>query len=81
MIDQMPGNVGLRRELDSASALRVMADYRARLQLLEAQYGHAITILQEGIREIARFNCFAYAFGVWSERSIANWSTNVSPPS
>jgi len=67
MVDQMPGNEGLRRELDTASALRVMADYRARLQLLEAQYGHTIAILQEGNSEIARFNCFAFAFGVWSE--------------
>ncbi|MGC1359339.1 MAG: hypothetical protein WA851_26785 [Xanthobacteraceae bacterium] len=67
MIDQTPGNEDLRRELDTANLLRVMADYRAKLRLLEAQYGHTIAILQEGISEIARFNCFAYAFGVWSK--------------
>jgi hypothetical protein len=67
-VDQtMPGNEGLRRELDPASGLRARADYRARFQLLEAQYGHTIAILREGISEIARFNCFAYAFGVWDE--------------
>jgi hypothetical protein len=80
--DRMPGNEDLRRELDTASAFRVMADYRAWLQLLEAQYGHTITILQDGIGEIARFNLIVLptrsVFG--ASRSIANWSTNGSPP-
>jgi hypothetical protein len=78
----MLGNEGLRRELDTASGLRARADYRARLQLLEAQYGHTIAILQEDISEIARFNCFAYAFGVWNEPTcrqfVDEWQSSSS---
>ena len=58
---------GLRRELDEANALRVKAAYQIRLEELKARYAHTIAILQDGANEIERFNCFAYAFRVWSE--------------
>jgi hypothetical protein len=65
----MAGNKALRRELDDASALRAKSDYQVRLDELKARYGHTITVLQDGAGEIERFNCFAYALGVWSEPS------------
>lgn len=63
----MAGNETLRRELEDASSLRLKSDYRIRLEELRTQYGHTITVLQDGAHEIERFNCFAYAFGVSSE--------------
>jgi hypothetical protein len=58
---------GLRQELDEANLLRVKTDYQIRLEELKGRYGHTITILQDGADQIERFNCFAYALGVWNE--------------
>jgi len=45
--------------------MRVVREYRARLEQLRAQYSHSIRILDDGSGQMDRFNCFAYAFGVW----------------
>jgi hypothetical protein len=63
----MSGSEGLRRELDSASGLKVVAEYRTRLEKLRSKYGHKIATLEDGAAEIARFNCFAYALRVWDD--------------
>jgi hypothetical protein len=63
----MSGNERLRRELEDASGLRVVPEYRMRLETLRKKYGHAIAILDDGASEIARFNCFAYALRVWDD--------------
>jgi hypothetical protein len=63
----MPGIQALRRELDSASGIKVVSDYRARLKELQRKFGHTIAILDDGAGEIARFNCFAYALRVWDD--------------
>jgi hypothetical protein len=57
----------LRRKLDGASSLIVVAEYRARLKQLQAEYGHTISILDDGAPEMTRFNCFAYALRVWDD--------------
>jgi hypothetical protein len=57
-------NDELRRELEDASELKVVSEYRMRIETLRVKYGHTITILDDGTSEIARFNCFAYALGV-----------------
>jgi hypothetical protein len=61
----MPGNYDLRRALDDASAMRVAPEYRARLEQLRQRYHHNIRILDDGGGRLERFNCFAYAVGVW----------------
>lgn len=61
----MSGDAELRRSLDVASKLKVVSDYRAQLATLKAQYGHTISMLSVGSGWIHRFNCFAYALGVW----------------
>jgi hypothetical protein len=63
----MSGNDELRRELEDASGLLVVPEYRLRLETLRERYGHTITILDDGAPEIARFNCFAYALRVWND--------------
>jgi hypothetical protein len=76
----MEGKEALKRELDDASAIRLKSDYRIRLEELKARYGHTITVLEDGAHELERFNCFAYAFGVWSEpayrRLIDEWQSS-----
>jgi hypothetical protein len=61
----MRGDAALRRELDAASGLRVAEDYRANLAALKTKPGHAISVLPDGRDRMARFNCFAYALGIW----------------
>jgi hypothetical protein len=61
----MPGSKDLRRALDDASAMRVAPEYRARLEQLRQRYHHNIRILDDGAGRLERFNCFAYAVGVW----------------
>jgi hypothetical protein len=56
----------LRRELDAACKIRIPAEYQQRLDDLKARFDHSILVLPEGRGEIRRFNCFAYAFGVWN---------------
>jgi hypothetical protein len=63
--DNMPGDRGLRSELGDASTILVPTEYRARLGNLKERYGHAIRILPDGASQIRRFNCFAYALGIW----------------
>jgi hypothetical protein len=62
----MSGNPALRSELDAASKLRVSSEYRERLQALQSEFGHSISILADGHGRIGRFNCFAYALGLWN---------------
>jgi hypothetical protein len=61
----MSGNPALRRELDAASKLPVRSEYRERLHTLQSKFGHVISILPDGSERICRFNCFAYALGLW----------------
>jgi hypothetical protein len=65
----MPGNADLRRALDAACKLRVVSEYRDRIAALQTQYGHAISILQDGKERMERFNCFAYALGIWPHQT------------
>jgi hypothetical protein len=65
----MPGNADLRRALDAACKLRVVSEYRDRIAALQTQYGHAISISQDGKERIERFNCFAYALGIWQHQT------------
>jgi hypothetical protein len=59
------GDAELRRGLDVASKLRVSREYRDRLESLRRRFGHTVTILPDGLERICRFNCFAFALGVW----------------
>jgi hypothetical protein len=61
----VPGIAALRRELDAASKLREVSAYEAKLNALRDQFGHRIAILPDGRERMARFNCFAYALGLW----------------
>jgi hypothetical protein len=61
----MAGNRGLRSGLDEASAIIVPTEYCARLDYLKERYRHSIRILPDGAGQIRRFNCFAYALGIW----------------
>lgn len=47
--------------------MRAVPEYRSRLQQLEIQYGHKIAVLPDGEGQLERFNCFAYAFGIWAQ--------------
>jgi hypothetical protein len=66
MSGKSKGNPQLRRELDTASRMTVVNEYNAKLAALKVDPGHSITVLPDGRGRISRFNCFAYAFGVWS---------------
>jgi hypothetical protein len=59
------GNSQLRRELDVASEMKFVDQYNAKLAALKVDPGHSITVLPDDHGRISRFNCFAYAFGVW----------------
>jgi len=61
----MPGNAILRRELDEAIATKYPEVYRQSIERLRREYGHSIAILPDGKDRTSRFNCFAYALGVW----------------
>jgi hypothetical protein len=61
----MPGNPALRRKLDEAITTEYPEIYRENIERLRREYGHAITILPDGKGRTSRFNCFAYALGVW----------------
>jgi hypothetical protein len=61
----MPGIAALRHELDVASKLQEVSAYQAKLGVLRDRFGHRIAILLEGRERMARFNCFAYALGLW----------------
>jgi hypothetical protein len=63
----MTRNDSLRLELDAAGAMKVSAEYRARLALLKKKFQHTIVVLSDGPGRIKRFNCFAYAFGIWND--------------
>ena len=63
----MSGIAELRRELDAASGLRVKSEYRSQLEVLQQQFGHIVAILLVGLDRIDRFNCFAFALGVWNQ--------------
>jgi len=62
----MPGIAALRHELDVASKLEEVSAYQAKLSVLRDRFGHRIAILPEGRERMARFNCFAYALGLWN---------------
>lgn len=62
----MSGNPALRRELDAASKLIVLGEYRERLQSLQSNFGHTISILPDEHAPIERFNYFAFALGLWN---------------
>jgi hypothetical protein len=61
----MSGDADLRRCLDTASELKVVSEYRDKLAALQAKHSHTISILSDGRGWINRFNCFAYALGIW----------------
>jgi len=63
----MSGNESLRRELDAASTIIFPSAYLAKLDELKKRFQHSIRVLPEAAGKIARFNCFAYAFGVWDK--------------
>jgi hypothetical protein len=63
----MSGNKSLRRELDAASTIIFPSAYLAKLDELKKRFQHSIRVLPEAAGKIARFNCFAYAFGVWDK--------------
>ena len=61
----MPGSRRLRGALAEAQAIRVPAVYVETLITLQREFGHSIVLLDEGREQIRRFNCFAYAPGIW----------------
>lgn len=61
----MPGSRKLRSALADAQAIQLPAVYVERLEALKNEFGHSIVLLEEGRAQIRRFNCFAYALGVW----------------
>jgi hypothetical protein len=61
----MSGNSKLRLALGAASKLKVVSDYPVRIAELKSQYAHNVSILPDGKHRIERFNCFAYALGLW----------------
>ena len=63
----MTGNKSPRTHLDTACTPRVLSKYRICLAELNEEFGHSIVILSDGGGKIERFNCFAYAFGVWGD--------------
>jgi hypothetical protein len=63
----MSGNESLRRELEAASTIIFPPAYLAKLDDLKRRFQHSIRVLPEAAGKIARFNCFAYAFGVWDK--------------
>lgn len=63
----MSGNKSLRRELDAASTIIFPSAYLAKLDESKKRFQHSIRVLPEAAGKIARFNCFAYAFGVWDK--------------
>jgi hypothetical protein len=65
----MSGDFELRSELDTASRLRVPSEYRDRLEALRQRFGHTVTILPDGSERVDRFNCFAFALGVWNHHA------------
>lgn len=66
------GNPDLRREFDAATAIREPDRYLARLEELRAQFDHSVRVLAEGKDTLRRFNCFAYATGIWSDKRYAD---------
>jgi hypothetical protein len=74
----MSGIAALRNELDVASKLKDANAYEARLNTLRDQFGHRIAILPEGRERIARFNCFAYALGLWDHAEYTRLVDNKS---
>jgi hypothetical protein len=61
----MAGNAQLRSELDTATKLRFRHQYTEALERLRREFAHSISILPDGRDRIERFNCFAYALGLW----------------
>jgi hypothetical protein len=61
----MSGIAALRRELDAASKLREAGAYVEKLNALRDQFEHQVSILPDGRERMNRFNCFAYALGLW----------------
>jgi hypothetical protein len=43
-----------------------VGEYNAKLAALKVNPGHSIAVLPDGRGRISRFNCFAYAFGIWN---------------
>jgi len=61
----MSGNSDLRLALSAASKLKVVSDYLVLLAELKSQYAHNVSMLPDGKDRVSRFNCFAYALGLW----------------
>jgi hypothetical protein len=61
----MPRNAQLRRELEAAMAIFEPAAYVKRLDQLREKFNHSVFILPDGSDRLRRFNCYAYAFGIW----------------
>jgi hypothetical protein len=59
------GKAKLRRELHAAQKILVPATYLEKLDELKRTFGHRIVPLEEGRNQLRRFNCYAYALGVW----------------
>ncbi|WP_136623600.1 DUF7689 domain-containing protein [Bradyrhizobium centrolobii] len=55
----------MRSALSDAQAIQLPGVYVERLEELNSEFGHSIVLLEEGRTQIRRFNCFAYALGVW----------------
>jgi hypothetical protein len=68
----MPGNHGLGTALDAACGIKIVSEYRNTQEALRAQHRHAIAIMPEGGERLARFNCFAYALGIWDRNEYVS---------
>lgn len=67
---RMPGSRKLRGALAVAQAIRLPAVYVETLNTLQREFGHSIALLDEGHEQISRFNCFAYALGIWDSQAF-----------
>jgi hypothetical protein len=75
----MSGNRKLREALDAASSLTDWNVYLDTLESCRTQFDHGITVLPDGKGRLRRFNCYAYALGLWDHAdyiSAVDRSTN-----
>jgi hypothetical protein len=66
----MPGDAQLRHELQAAMAIAEPDAYLKRLEELREKFKHAVIVLPHGTDRLSRFNCYAYAFGIWEHRDF-----------
>ena len=61
----MAGDQRLRHGLAAVGSIAMTGDYVEQLAALGNETRHSVIVRDEGTGAIDRFNCFAYALGIW----------------